>query len=190
MLVLHDVAHKPEEARSVSALDPVQFAALKFADGKPGVGWFMEQGTGKSLTALTEYNRLYRENLVDRMIIICPNTFKRGWVDEIEKHGFRFDIHVFRAIKRQEASTFAGARHERPPVFIVNYEAARLPSVIAGMCKWALRGRCYLVIDESIQIKGHKSAQTKAIQKLARWSPYTGEPLNVRYVRILTGRPQ
>ena len=46
------------------------------------------------------------------------------------------------------------------------------------------------MIDESIQIKGNKSAQTKAIHELAAWSPYTGELLNVRDVRILTGRPQ
>ena len=41
-----------------------------------------------------------------------------------------------------------------------------------------------------IQIKEHKSAQTKAIHKLTQWSAFTGEPFLVRYVRILTGRPQ
>ena len=46
------------------------------------------------------------------------------------------------------------------------------------------------MIDESIQIKGNKSAQTKAVHELAAWSPYTNELLNVRSVRILTGRPQ
>ena len=55
---------------------------------------------------------------------------------------------------------------------------------------WASRGNAYLVIDESIQIKSHKSAQTKAVHKLAQWSPYTHEATLCRYVRILTGRPQ
>jgi SNF2 family DNA or RNA helicase len=46
---------------------------------------------------------------------------------------------------------------------------------------WVRRGPTYLAIDESIQIKGHRSAQTKAIHALA--------PLCVCQ-RLLTGRPQ
>ena len=34
----------------MSALDPVQVAALDFAMGKQGVGFFLEQGLGKTLT--------------------------------------------------------------------------------------------------------------------------------------------
>ena len=55
---------------------------------------------------------------------------------------------------------------------------------------WAQRGDAYLAIDESIQIKSHKSAQTKAVHKLAQWSPYTRRRCVCRYVRLLTGRPQ
>ena len=32
----------------MSQLDPVQIAALEFAEGKQGVGWFLEQGLGKT----------------------------------------------------------------------------------------------------------------------------------------------
>ena len=46
---------------------------------------------------------------------------------------------------------------------------------------WARAGQTYLSIDELIQIKGHRSLQTKAVHKLA--------PV-CRWVRILTGRPQ
>ena len=180
----------------MSQLDPVQLAALKFAEGKPGVGWFMEQGLGKTLTALAEFDWLVKRNEADRMIVVCPNTFKQGWADEIVKHGFDFDVHVFRSSKRPDASEFCGRSHfdmrERfhPPVMIVNYEAARLKTVLSGLIKWARRGKTYLVIDESIQIKSNKSTQTKAIHELAFWNPYTSELLNVSAVRILTGRPQ
>jgi SNF2 family DNA or RNA helicase len=177
----------------MSQLDPVQLAALKFAEGKPGVGWFMEQGLGKTLTALTEFERLYHDNRIDRAIVICPNTFKQGWADEITKHGFNFHVHVFRSAKREEATEFCRRIYDdKPSLMIVNYEAARIKTVIAGLIKWAGRGRTYLVIDESIQIKSPptKSQQTKAVHALAAWSPYTNEPFNVRFVRILTGRPQ
>ena len=175
----------------MSPLDPVQVAALAFAKDKPGVGLFMEQGLGKSLTVLAEFDQLCHENKVDRMIIICPNTFKQGFADEVTKHGFDFDIHVFRSAKRESATEFCKRTHEgHPPVMIFNYEAARIKTVLAGMIKWAQRGKTYLVVDESIQIKSNKSAQTKAVHQLAAWSPYTDEPFNVRFVRILTGRPQ
>ena len=38
-------------------LDPVQVAALDFARGKPGVGYFMEMGLGKTLLTLAEFRR-------------------------------------------------------------------------------------------------------------------------------------
>jgi hypothetical protein len=164
---------------------------LEFSKDKPGVGWFAEQGLGKSLMALAEFDQLVREGKADRMIIIAPNTFKQGWADEIVKHGFDFDVHVFRSAKRDAATEFCGLVHKHPPVMIFNYEAARMPKVLAGIIKWASRGRTYLAIDESIQIKSPptKSQQTKAVHALAAWSPHTNEPLNVRFVRILTGRP-
>ena len=173
----------------MSQLDPVQLAALVFSQGKRGVGWFLEQGLGKSLLALAEFERLTEEGETDRAIIITPNTFKQGWADEVVKHGFDFDVHIFRSAKREAATEFCKRTHLCPPVMIFNYEAARMKTVLAGLIKWARRGKTYLVIDESIQIKSNKSAQTKAVHQLAAWSPYTDEPLNVRFVRILTGRP-
>ena len=124
------------------------------------------------------------------MIVICPNTFKAGWNDEIDKHGFSFDVHIWRSTKKAAAADFLNSRHDKPPVLILNYEAARTPGVNRALQIWAARGYAYLAIDESIQIKGHKSAQTKAVHKLAQWSPFTGETMLCRYVRILTGRPQ
>ena len=174
----------------MSQLDPVQIAALDFAQGKQGVGWFLEQGLGKTLLALTEFSFLYQTGKVDRMIVVAPNSFKKGWQEECEKHGFHFDVHIWRSTKKIAAADWLNSRHEKPPVLIINYEAARMPGVLRALQIWAARGHAYLAIDESIQIKGHKSAQTKAIHKLAQWSPFTGETMLCRYVRILTGKPQ
>ena len=166
----------------MSQLDPVQIAAIDFARDKPGAGFFLEQGLGKSLIALQEYQLLWErlEQQADRMIIVCPNTFKAGWLDEIEKHRFDYDVHVFQSGKKLAASQFISWPHAKPPVFVVNYEALRMPNVLKALCIWASRGRTYLAIDESIQIKGHRAAQTKAVHKLA---------IECRYIRLLTGRP-
>jgi SNF2 family DNA or RNA helicase len=174
----------------LSQLDPVQIAALEFSNGKFGAGFFAEQGLGKTLIALAEFSFLHSQGKCDRMIVICPNTFKAGWLDEIDKHGFKFDVHIWRSSKKAAAADWLNSRHALPPVLIINYQAARMPGVTRALQIWAARGVAYLAIDESIQIKGHKSAQTKAIHKLASWSPITGEPTVCRYIRLLTGRPQ
>ena len=69
----------------------------------------------------------------------------------------------------------------RPRILIINYDAIRMPEVLKAVCAWAKKGKTYLAIDESIQIKGHKSKQTKAVHHLAQFCAF---------VRILTGRPQ
>ena len=66
-----------------------------------------------------------------------------------------------------------------------------MPGVLRALQIWASRGYAYLAIDESIQpSRATSRLQTKAIHKLAQWSPFTGETMLCRYVRILTGRPQ
>ena len=101
----------------MSQLDPVQIAALEFSKGKRGVGWFAEQGLGKSLMALAEFSFLAHTGAVDRMIVVCPNSFKGGWVDEVEKHGFQFDVHVWRSSKKVDAANFLnlGYHPKGPP---------------------------------------------------------------------------
>ena len=165
----------------MSQLDPVQLAALDFARDKPGAGFNLEQGLGKTITALAEFTWYVMHGKCDRMIVICPYTFKQGWVDEVEKHNFQLDTHVFETSKRKLATEFVSRPHVLPPVMIVNYEAARLSSVLRGLTMWMQRGKTYLVIDESIQIKGFKAAQTKAVHKLAYHATFS---------RILSGRMQ
>ena len=167
----------------MSQLDPVQLVALEFANGKPGVGFFLQQGLGKSLIVLTEFSFLHQTGKTDRMIIITPNTFKRGFQDEIEKHGFQFDVHIWDSSKKLQAANFLNLDYhpKGPPVLIVNYEAARMLGVLRALRIWAARGKAYLAVDESIQIKGHKTAQTKAIHALAPQCAFT---------RLLTGKPQ
>jgi SNF2 family DNA or RNA helicase len=160
----------------MSALDPVQIEALKQSKNKRGFGFFMDMGLGKSLTALTEFER----SETTRLVIITPNSFKRGWIDEIEKHGFNFDAHVFVSGSKTNDAWLA-KRYDRPPVLILNYEAIRSPTVLLKVMAWMRIKPTMLVLDESIQIKTHDSQQTKAALTLAA---------EAKLVRLLTGRPQ
>jgi SNF2 family DNA or RNA helicase len=157
-------------------LDPVQVEALKFGEGKRGVGYFLEMGLGKTLLALEEFRRA---NLT-RLVVVAPNSFKRGWADEIEKHGFAFDVHVFVSGSKNNDKWLA-KRYAAPPVLVVNYEAIRSPAVLLKIMAWMRIKPTMLVLDESIQIKTHDSLQTKAALSLAA---------EATLVRLLTGRPQ
>lgn len=160
----------------MSILDPVQVAALEFGKGKRGVGYFLEMGLGKSLLVLEEFQRAD----LTRLVIVTPNSFKRGFVDEIEKHGFAFDTHVFVSGSKANDKWFT-KRYATPPVLIINYDAIRIPTVLLKILAWMRIKPTMLVVDESIQIKTHDSLQTKAALALAG---------GASVVRLLSGRPQ
>jgi len=158
----------------------VQQEALKASRSKPGFAYYMEMGLGKTLTALTEFTTLVSKNEVTRLVVVCPNTFKSGWLDEIEKHNIFVDAFVYNSGADWENNRFLKKDFDKPPVLIVNYEAIRKDGVQEYIGAFTNRRDCMVVLDESIQIKTHNSQQTKAALKLAR---------HFKYRRILSGKP-
>jgi len=159
-------------------LDAVQLAAKEKAKGQQGFGFFMEMGLGKSLLALDEFMSGVSGGTT-RMLVVCPNSFKSGWIEEIHKHGINVEPYIF-VSGASENRAFLERAFNRPPVLVVNYEAIRSESVRQALTVWMYRKPTYLVFDESIQIKTHNSQQTRASLELAKYAA-------VR--RILTGKP-
>lgn len=166
-------------------LDPVQIAALEFAKGKRGVAWYMQQRLGKTLTALTEFSRMAANGGPRCMVVVCPNSFKSGWVDEMEKHGIRdqFAVHVFVSTEKDKAWRFLQLYHEKPVILLINYDAIRIEAVMLNLMRLMQAFPTYLVFDESIALKGNplKSQQTKAAHFIAP---------RAAMVRVMTGKPQ
>src|SRR4029077_3094699 len=115
------------------------------------------------------------------MIVVAPNSFKRGWADEIEKHGLHFDAHVFVSGAKANDKWLATVKYSKAPILIINYEAIRAAEVLLRLLAWARVKPTLVVLDESIQIKTHNTTQTKAALTLA---------CAASFVRLLTGRPQ
>jgi SNF2 family DNA or RNA helicase len=162
----------------MSTLDPVQIAALERSKGRHGFGFWMEMGLGKTLTALTEFQAEV-PNGTTRMVAVCPNTFKGGWADEVSKHGMDLEAHVFQS-GTYDSDAFLRRRYDRPPLFIINYEAIRSQPIFDKVLDWMGRKPTYIAFDESIQIKTHDALQTKAAIALSRAAVTR---------RILTGKP-
>jgi len=158
----------------------VQDKALGAARGKPGFAYFLEMGLGKTLLTLTEFLELVAQKQATRLVVVCPNSFKTGWQDEIKKHGLEVHPFIFNSGADYENDRFLKAVYDKPPVLIVNYEAIRKPDTQDYIAKFTHGRNCMVVFDESIQIKTYNSQQTKAA--LAITSLF-------RYRRILSGKP-
>ena len=158
----------------------VQKKALEASCGKLGYAFYMEMGLGKTLTVLTEFTEMVRDKMATRMVVICPNSFKAGWVDEIQKHGINVHPHIYNSGADYDNTRFMNQLYKQPPVLIVNYEAIRKNATQEYIAKFVTDRNCVMVFDESIQIKTYNSQQTKAALMMAGW---------VKYTRILSGKP-
>jgi SNF2 family DNA or RNA helicase len=162
----------------MTELDPVQVAALDASKGRHGFGYFMEMGLGKTLTALTEFQAGV-QNGVTRMVAVCPNTFKSGWVEEVDKHGMDMECHIYES-GSWNSDEFLKRGYNRPPLLIINYEAIRSEPIHNSILDWMGQKPTYVAFDESIQIKTHDALQTKSAIALSK---------SARVRRILSGKP-
>jgi SNF2 family DNA or RNA helicase len=158
----------------------VQQKAITSAHDRPGFAYYMEMGLGKTLTALTEFQILVEAKLATRLVVICPNSFKAGWVDEITKHGLNFRPFVFESGADWINDMFLREQFDKPPVLIINYEAIRKEDTFNYIRKFVSGRAAMIVLDESVQIKTYNSQQTKAALALAQYFVYK---------RILSGKP-
>lgn len=173
----------------------VQVEALKRSAGHYGFGYFMEQGLGKTLTTFADFLRLVADREATRLVIICPNSFKGGWVDDAKARGIydKFDFFVWEAGQEMWLERWMRTEFKRPPVLIVNYESIRATSQMIGKKKAWYDGktaklvkkfvegkRAMIAFDESIKISTHDSAQTIGALFLVK---------DFTYSRILSGKP-
>ena len=158
----------------------VQRTALNTALGKSGFAYYMEMGLGKTLTVLTEFMHLVSIGKVSRMVVVCPNSFKQGWQEEIKKHGIDVESFIFESGEDSMHQWFLRRNFDKPPVLIINYEAIRKPQAQATILKFVGQRDAMIVFDESIQLKTYNSQQTKAALSIA-------PAFKVR--RILSGKP-
>ena len=158
----------------------VQKKALRTGQYRTGFAYYMEMGLGKTLLALTEFQELAFERKATRLVVVCPNSFKSGWIDEIKKHGMDFHAHIFESGADVDNNRFLHFKYTKPPVLIINYEAIRKDIAKHYIAQFTKGRYCMIVLDESIQIKTYNSQQTKAALQLASLFAYK---------RILSGKP-
>jgi SNF2 family DNA or RNA helicase len=161
--------------KKIPAALPHQEEGTRFLRDREAAALFDEQGLGKSKQLIDAITQHIQDGDLDGALIICPNTLKTTWGEEIEQHSSsRYS--VFGAGRKARRVAF---RSLRAAFYVINYEAiaAELPSL-----KALLRfKRMALVLDESHRIKTPNARVTRAVHSLrssaARRYIMTGTPV-------------
>lgn len=154
------------------ALFAVQLEARKRAAGRSGYAYFMEQGLGKTGTTITEFLDELEAKRVDFLFVICPNSLKSTWEEEIKEWTSELTVKTWPEYDPRKS-------RDQPHVFLMNFEALIQSGFEAAM-KFLQSGRVMLVLDESHKIKTHTAQTTKKTLLLTKYAVKR---------RILTGTP-
>ncbi|MCK7579283.1 MAG: DEAD/DEAH box helicase [Chromatiales bacterium] len=152
----------PHQREAVAKLLPSRVGAL-----------FAEMGTGKSRISI-ELAQI-RQAKIDIIVWCCPVSAKETIRREILKHTDTApaDIHVF------DDHTSDGAL-PNARWFIVGTESISSSNRVTLALRALVTEQTFFIVDESHQIKGHRSRRTERLTLIAR---------TARYRLILTGTP-
>lgn len=174
-----------------------QLEALEAGWDKPGFGYFLDMGLGKSRVTIDNFCILYELGLVEGLIIIAPKSVYTNWTrmdpenpGELEKWLWKkywndLQSYTFKSGRaKKDADARAKAMDTNKPgmrILCINAEAIATTddawNLILQFCR---AHRTMIVIDESTLIKNHQSQRTKLALKLAPFASYR---------RILSGSP-
>src|ERR1043165_478707 len=142
-----------------------------------------EQGLGKTLVAIEAFLRLRKQRKVDHLVVICPNSLKHTWANELRRHAPSLSFRIINGSVRERREQISSAQET---VVIINYEAARKD--ITPLRAYLRSRRSALVLDESHLAKNRLSLNATAATHFAeltafRWlltgTPVTNAPADV-----------
>ena len=154
-----------------------QIAAYNLGITLPNAALLMEQGTGKTLTALAIIGRRYLDGQIKRLLVVAPAAVVPVWQKEFAAFAdYPADVLLLVGAVKDRKKLLAQKRQKSGlEVAVINYEATwRMEKELA---KWAAD---MIVCDESQRIKTPSSAQSKCLHRLGS---------KAKYKLILTGTP-
>ncbi|NCG67766.1 ATP-dependent helicase [Bacillus coagulans] len=129
----------PHQVKAVEKLSKIKVGAL-----------FMEQGTGKTRTALELAARRYNVGKVDHILWLCPCSVKRTIQREIQKHAGVVPVLTICGIETLSSST----------------------KTTAELRELVMSKKVFIIVDESSLVKNHRAKRTERITMLAERCQY------------------
>lgn len=164
---------------------------------KPYWALFMEMGAGKTKCVIDNAAYLYEQNDIDLLVIVAPNSLKRGWVlRELPKHlpeRVPVQTHIWTGkmtLKEQKIRKDFLAPQEKRCLKVIAFNCEAFSAhknprenkavlYLAELIR-AHNNKIMGVVDESSVIKEPKSTRTKRLVKFGQY---------FKYRRILSGTP-
>lgn len=161
---------------------PHQLEALERSQNLDAFAYFMEPGLGKSKVIVDDASFAFMWATIEAQAVVCPNSIKSNWVDEIEIHSpLGVDIFVYAPERKEQVQAWIDAPADgRMKWFVIAVESLSSGSGRDYLEAFLRRQRSGLAVDESSRIKTWNALRTQALHKMA--------PLSVRR-RIATGTP-
>lgn len=180
-----------------------QLEGIQILANEPFFAVFDEQGTGKTMQAISASCIRFMCDWLDAIIVVAPKNVVGGWLNkdwgELRKHCFvKHHVYSYRSGKLLRLRTVEGLEREdcqivdgmlapgNPKnsaglhVICTNYDQIRNKNYRQKLIKLLGKLRVGLILDESHKVKYFKSAQTKACKQLSRRYPWrvimTGTP--------------
>ncbi|MCU1323838.1 MAG: Helicase [Acidobacteriaceae bacterium] len=140
---------------------PHQEVGSKFLEDRTAAALFDEQGLGKSRQLLDAICAAKSADEIDGALIVCPNTIKPTWGEEIERFT-DLPYALFGSGKKVRRLAFQSLR---AAFYVINYEA--VSAEIASLKALLRFKRMALVLDESHRIKSPLARITQSIHLLS-----------------------
>lgn len=166
-----------------------QKRAFALSRSQEAFALLMEQGTGKTRVVVDTACYLYGEDEIDGVLIVCPNSVKSTWDEEIVTHSpawYTHEVAVYSTGLRKADRELLNSVVDTPPPsdrlrwLVMNVESLSAGNGMKIAQRFAARHRTLLTIDESSKIKTPSAKRTRGAIKLGKSCPYR---------RILSGTP-
>ena len=180
MAAFEEIAHRKESDLATINLDVIELIRpltefqkknINCLIGMPNGANFSVPGAGKTLTTLALWEFFRNNNLLDRMLIVCPRSAFEAWESDSSMLLRKPSITLFNDDPIDSSTE----------ILYVNYEQLENETRLTRLTKWLSLSKGMLVIDEAHRIKGGGTS--------IRWRACCELANKAKRIDLLTGTP-
>ena len=147
-----------------------QLEPLKRMVDLPAYALYMDPGTGKTKIFIDDVNIAFLNNEITASVVLCPNSVKSNWVDELLIHSSeKFDVQIYEPERKAQILKWANMPGG-PCVkwLIMGIESLSQGGADVVLDTFLCLNRSVFIIDESDTIATPDSIRTGKVHKLGR----------------------
>ena len=166
---LKDIDLSLNDQKLAKTLFPHQRVAVKWLRDTPKAFLGDDMGLGKTLSVLAHFIDIKSDNIVDFILVICPNTLVNNWEREVKSWTPGLKISPLQKEKTKRQALLNSILKEEISLdgIIINFEAVRIQEVLSALIQITKNKNILLVIDESQRAKNPRSLIFNALKTIS-----------------------